>query len=478
MSRDARWSRIVLLLAVLALLAGACRGDDGDDGDDTAATEDVAPTEEEATEEEVATEEPEEEATTEDAADDTEATDDETAAEITIGDGVTEEPCPDAVNPDNGCIYLGQMSDLTVGPFAAQGPQLVAAVNAFWQRVNEAGGIGGFDVDASTNTRDHQYNPEVGSGVYDEIESDILALTGVLGSPVLIALEATLESDDVLAIPHTWTSAWLFSPNVLESGSSYCIDAMNAVDYELANGDGEPASVMAIHFPGDYGDDGAAGTRAAAEANGLEFIDVPTTPGADNQGEAISRLVNENPDIVVMSVAPAELATIVGAAVAQGYEGQIYSQTPAFNEGLLESPAADLIQERVIYGVPWATVASDAPGIQAYREAMGDAANTTALAGWVLTYPLKTALETAVANGDLTRAGLVEAVNSITSVDYEGILPEDAGNLSGDANGAAIRTTYFAQLDGSSEFQVTEIEQAFIGPTAESYEFTGPCYEQ
>ena len=32
------------------------------------------------------------------------------------GIGVTEEPCPDAVNEDNGCIYLGILSDLTEGP--------------------------------------------------------------------------------------------------------------------------------------------------------------------------------------------------------------------------------------------------------------------------------------------------------------------------------------------------------------------------
>ena len=35
--------------------------------------------------------------------------------------GVTSEPCPDAVNEDNGCIYLGTISDLTQGPFAPLG---------------------------------------------------------------------------------------------------------------------------------------------------------------------------------------------------------------------------------------------------------------------------------------------------------------------------------------------------------------------
>ena len=33
-------------------------------------------------------------------------------------EGITDEACPQAVNKDNGCIYLGVISDLTRGPFA------------------------------------------------------------------------------------------------------------------------------------------------------------------------------------------------------------------------------------------------------------------------------------------------------------------------------------------------------------------------
>ena len=75
---------------------------------------------------------------------------------------------------------------------------------------------------------------------------------------------------------------------------------MNSVDYAVANLDTAPTSVMAIHFPGDYGGDGAAGARIAAEANGLTFEDVETVPGADNQAGAISALVATNPGVVVI----------------------------------------------------------------------------------------------------------------------------------------------------------------------------------
>ncbi|HUG86735.1 MAG TPA: ABC transporter substrate-binding protein [Euzebya sp.] len=461
-------------MAALVLLMTACNGGDNPVvGDADSTTEEAAPADTApSTEDAEATEDTEDTASPE--ATEADEPEGDAGGEVATGAGITEEPCPAAVNPDNGCIYLASMSDLTVGPFAAQGPQIVSAVNAFWQRVNTDGGIAGYDVDSTEYTRDHQYSPEVASQIYREISGDVLAIGHLLGSPIGVAIEPFLEQEDVLAVPGTWTSEWLFSPNILESGSTYCADAMNAVDRAI--GEGDVTTVMAIHYPGDFGDDGAAGTRVAAEANGLEFIDVPTTPGADNQGEAISRLVNDDPDMVLMSISPGDLGAIVGTAAAQGYEGQIYAQAPAFNEGLLDSPVSDLLQERVVFALPWNTIASEAPGTQAFIEAMGAEANTTGFAGWVWSYPLLEVLRAAAESGDLTRAGLIAAAGTIESVDYEGILPEGAGNIAGDPNDAAVRSTTFAKLDASQEFLVTELETGYTGPTAESYDFQAACY--
>ena len=49
--------------------------------------------------------------------------------------GVSSEACPEAVNADNGCIYLGSISDLTAGPFAPLGVPITDAQKAFWQTV-------------------------------------------------------------------------------------------------------------------------------------------------------------------------------------------------------------------------------------------------------------------------------------------------------------------------------------------------------
>jgi hypothetical protein len=98
-------------------------------------------------------------------------------------------------------------------------------------------------------------------------------------------------------------------------------------------------------------------------------------------------------------------------------------------------------------------------------------------AGWVFSYPLKAALMKAAENKDLTRAGLLAAVNSLTSVDYEGMLSAGAGNYSGTPNEIAVRQSRIAKPDSSAPSGVTEIEPFFTGPTAKDYKLEKPCYQ-
>ena len=35
----------------------------------------------------------------------------------------------------------------------------------------------------------------------------------------------------MIAVPASWTSAWAFEDVILESGTNYCFESMNSVDY-------------------------------------------------------------------------------------------------------------------------------------------------------------------------------------------------------------------------------------------------------
>jgi ABC-type branched-subunit amino acid transport system substrate-binding protein len=390
--------------------------------------------------------------------------------------GVTSEPCPDAVNADNGCIYLGQISDLTQGPFAPLAVPVTDAHKAFWKRVNEDGGIGGYDIDASKFIRDNLYNPETHSQVYEEIKGDVLALAQSLGSATTFAVLEDMKANNIVATPASWTSRWEFEDVILESGTNYCFEGMNIVDHAMAEESLE--SVMAVHYPGDYGGDSAAGVEIGAKANGIDFADVETGPGAEEQSGAINAIMKRKPGLVVLGLGPAETAAIVGGAAAQGFTGRFIGSGPTWNVALLETPAAPALKELYTpagLALPWN---SDAPGFEAMRETLGDVTpNEGYTYGWIWAYPLKAALEEWL-SGDYSgdRAGLVEAVRALKDVDYEGMLPEGAGNFAGDPNDAAFRATVFSKVDEKAPTGISADGDFEVGPTAEAYDFAEPCF--
>lgn len=463
--RDARrWRRLAAVLASLALVATACGGDDGEDTG-TAGTEDTG-------------------ATDTGTQTDTGSGDAGAAGELTTGVGVTEEPCPEPVDDSKGCIYLGIISDLTEGAFSAVGPPITDAQIAFWDRVNQNGGIAdAYEVDVETYTRDGKYNPEVHNQVYQEIKPNILALAQTLGSPTTGAIVDDMEASNIVGVPSGWTSLYEYVDIILESGNPYCVESQNALDY-FAEQEGMPSNVMAIYVPGDYGEDSAAGVQYWAEANDVEFLPVQHVPiGAGGTAQAAaSAMAQQNPDVVVMGTPPGDTGEIIGTASAQGYGGPIIGNEPTFVPGLLDSPAAPAMLEQYLHAGPWGPYGADTPGHQAMREALDELAGEEVngfwahVLGWTTSYPLLAALEQAAADGNLTREGLVNAVSTLDSVDYEGILPEEAGDFTGDPAQQYTRVTVMSEPTESGLELVTD--DFYTGPTVES--FTPPdqaCYQ-
>ncbi|MGH2735218.1 MAG: ABC transporter substrate-binding protein, partial [Actinomycetota bacterium] len=181
-------------------------------------------------------------------------------------------------------------------------------------------------------------------------------------------------------------------------------------------------------------------------------------------------------DLVIITTGPAEMAEIVGGVAARGFQGKFIGTSPTWNKGVLDSPAGPAIEQLYLQSGPWAPFDTDTPGHQAMREAVGDVdPNDGYTSGWVWSYPLRAVLEAAYENGDLTRAGVVQAATELESVDYEGMLPEDAGLFTGDPDETVFRQIVISRPDANAPSGVTVEEDFFQGPTAEAYDFSEPC---
>lgn len=404
----------------------------------------------------------------------------ETAAPITIGQGVTEAPCPEAVNPGNGCIYLGVLSDLTVGPFAALAKPITDAQELFWAKVNADGGIGGFDVNIGANTRDTEYQAAKHSAEYAQIAGNIAAIAQSLGTVNTEGVLPDMKQRSLVTVPTSWWSGYAFPEYdddiVLETGYSYCTESIVGLDW-FAETHGAPTKVQAVGYPGDYGGDSAAGVARWAEANGVEALPaVGTGPNqvVGDQSAAIGALMAGGADVVVLAVGPAETAQIVGGLAANGFQGRFLGSLPTWNHALLGTAAAPALIGLYNHMTPYQNWGSESAGMAALKEALGGEAppNGGSIIGWAIGYPMKAALEAAAAAGDLTPQGIAAVVAGLT-VDFEGMTPSHT--YGGDPQGTAAQAVNIGQPDPAVELGMKTIADFFTGPTFDKTDYSSAC---
>ncbi len=353
-----------------------------------------------------------------------------TSGAIRTGPGVTKEPCPKAIDRSKGCIYLGVLSDLSEGPFAALATVITEAQRNYWRKVNERGGIAGYEVDLETNTKDTKYQAAEHSAQYQAIKNNILALAQTLGTVNTAAILADMDANNIVGVPASWWSGYNFEENdkglILEVGYSYCTESMIGLDW-YAEKNSKPASVAAVGYPGDYGGDSAAGVKQWAEVNGVSNVTVvPTGPNQvrGNQDAVVAAVSRANPDVVVLAVGPAENAEIVGKLVAGGYRGKFMGSLPTWNPALLRSAAADAIIARYTHMSPTEQWDGQSPAVTAMKASLNGQlpTNNGYVIGWAMNYPMHAVLDKAAKNGDLTRAGVRRAVEGLT-VTFDGMAP-------------------------------------------------------
>lgn len=400
--------------------------------------------------------------------------------EIVTGQGITAEACPDAVNADNGCIYLGVLSDLTEGPFAALAVPITDGQRAFWAKVNDEGGIGGYDIDIDTYTRDTKYQPAEHAAQYQQIAGEILGIAQSLGTVNTESVLPDMIDRSLVTVPTSWWSGYAFQEYdegiILETGYSYCTEAIVGLDWFAETYDA-PTVVQAVGYPGDYGGDSAEGVARWAEANGATAATaIQTGPNqvVGNQDAVVGAVLGAAPDVVVLAVGPAETAEIVGKLAASGFTGRFMGSLPTWNDALLGSAAAPALIGLYNHMTPYENWDGSSAGLEAIKESLGGElpANAGYLIGWVIGYPFKAALEAAAEAGDLTPEGLAAVVDGL-EVDFEGMLPNHT--YGGDAQANAAQTVNIGTPNPEVDLGLETIASFYEGPTFAETDYSSAC---
>ena len=384
--------------------------------------------------------------------------DDDEPAAPTVTEAPTTTEAPMAydhgVDPESMTIRVGVNTDL-LGAFAPLTVEITDGHEAYWEWLNANGGIQGWTVEVVK--RDNGYDVPRHLEHYEELagtgDKSVVMFSTSTGSPHTAAIAEALIEDNMAAIPLSWSSNWPdpdFGRNVFEVQTNYCIEGMNGATY-MSETYGNNVAIAT--FPGEYGEDGAAGVKIAAEALGLEIVYDGTgqaVRGSD-QTEVVAGIVESGADWVWLTTNPGTAAQLVGGAAGAGFTGQWSGNSPSWNPGLLGTPGvADLFDASYThstYTVLWGV--GEAEGMQemisAMREFRPDAPfDDVYIISWIEGYVATQILEQAINNNDLTRAGVLAAANQIT-VDLKGLAPDQT--WSGDPNDNVVRETYLYDVD-------------------------------
>ena len=424
-----QWFRLLALLLAASLFAAAC-GDDDESSPSTDAADDAADDEAD----DMADDEADDEA--DDMADDEAAADSSDGDETTDSDDMADDDSADddsaeeiATGPgfDGSTIKVGVISDLS-GPVAIIGAPLTAGGQVYYDYINSQGGIAG-KYQIETVEVDHQYNPATAVQVYNQVKDDVVVIGQLLGTPITNAVLESLKEDGLVAAPASLDAFWVREQNLLPIGAPYQIQAINGLDWWVSEGGGSVDQVYCSFIQDDpYGEAGQEGIDFAAEHLGFEIAEIARYVSGDTDFSAqVQQLQGAGCEVVFLVATPSVTGGTLGAAAASEYRPQWLGLSPTWINALAGSPLAPYLQAFFVVigeGSTWGD--ESVPGMDTMIERLDEFAPDQEpdyyfTFGYVQAQATVQVLEAAVANGDLSRDGIIEALNTLGRVSFDGL---------------------------------------------------------
>jgi ABC-type branched-subunit amino acid transport system substrate-binding protein len=428
MEKRQAWLRLLTGFAAIALVATACGGRDDDD----------------------------------DAAGDDEA---------------AEGGAPDTVPGFDGeTIRLGVVTP-TSGPVAIIGEPLTNGNRAYWDYVNEElGGVGG-EFQVELVIEDSAYDAPTAVQKYNEIKGDVVMFNQLLGTPIVNALLEQLVADNIVAQPASLDSFWVREENLLPIGAPYQIQAINGVDWYVNEGGGSTDSAICTLRQDDpYGEAGQEGVDFALEELGIDLTEEVTFPvGNPDFTTQITQLQGAGCEMVWLTSTPTDTGSALGKAAELGYAPRWMAQSPTWIGLFVDSPLLPYLQENFTWVSEGPEYGDESvPGMSELLRiqetyAPGQEPDIYFNFGYNEAKAVHQVLEQAVEMGDLSHDGIVEAMNSIDALEFDGLLGEYGWGAPDDRNPPRANSIF--EVDPNKPIGLGLIVAEHQAPFAEDFEF-------
>jgi ABC-type branched-subunit amino acid transport system substrate-binding protein len=354
--------------------------------------------------------------------------------------------------------YLGNVSVNSQFPasasFATGGKALTAGFNAYIDRINAAGGIAG-KYPVKVLFKETYYTPsEVAKG-YAEVKNQVVMIGQIYGTPGTQTLAKSLADDGLVASPISLDAAWVNNANILPIGSTYQKQAINVIDYAVKEqGAGNKTWCSLALANNAYGDAGEEGFKLATKGLNLKVGVLIKTSTAPAQAQALK---DAKCDWVHATISgEAQMSPLLAETAKLDYFPFITGNSPSAASGSV-TPANSAQYAKQVFiaadGVQWGD--ESIPGMKKHIADLSKNApeqigtpNPATEWGYANAIGVVALLNKAVANGDLSKPGMLKALATLGPVNFEGIYP--AWNFIEPAKRVASSQTNIYSIDIST----------------------------
>ncbi|HEY1482212.1 MAG TPA: ABC transporter substrate-binding protein [Candidatus Acidoferrum sp.] len=322
-------------------------------------------------------------------------------------------------------ILIGSCAALE-GPSSFLGRETINGAEAYFQSVNEEGGVNGRRL--RLVSFDDSYDPSKTQACWDKlIAQKVFAMGFFVGTPTAVKYVPLADSNQIPLIGLFTGAQTLYTPLrrwVINVRASYGDETREQIDGMWKTLHFRKIGVI---YPDDpFGAAVLSGVQTALKENGAEPVAVASYMRQSNQTEAaIDKVRGSNPDAVVVVGPSNTVAPIVKAAHAKGWKPLFVTVSFVGTDELITDAGVDA-EGMVITQVVPPYYLTDLKTVALYRRTMlkykpNARPNFVSLEGFVDAMVMVEGLKKA--GKDLTREGLIHGIESIHEMDL-GLGPE------------------------------------------------------
>jgi ABC-type branched-subunit amino acid transport system substrate-binding protein len=258
-------------------------------------------------------------------------------------------------------------SAATSGAYAPVGVPFTAGMRAYFNKINEAGGIDGRKI--TYKHIDDEFDPAKGSSALTEFVEDdkVFAIVGHFGTPVVAATVDQLKEYGIPSVYFATGIGQLYAEGATTNAEGYNIfpvqpvyNTEGSIMVAYAAGKFDAKKIGIIYTNDDAGIDLEKGAVSQiGKIDGVEYVEEQVPAGAADVSAAVTNIKNANVDFIIVASIQGTMPTIVKELAAQGVGKDCITTYVNVSSAMSEAVVNDIKGKFEVYGLGWVDYTSE-----------------------------------------------------------------------------------------------------------------------